>query len=71
MSRLSCRLCILASRADLVCSARLNPELAERYYARVEAAIGHRFRADLSMADIIAEARGETAQLAQPLTDIA
>jgi 3'-phosphoadenosine 5'-phosphosulfate sulfotransferase (PAPS reductase)/FAD synthetase len=70
MSRLSCRLCVLASRADLVCSARLNPELADRY-ARVEAAIGHRFRADLSMADIIAEARGEAAQLALPLADIA
>lgn len=70
MSRLSCRLCVLASRADLVCSARLNPELADRY-ARVEAAIGHRFRADLSMADIIAEARGEPAQLALPLADIA
>lgn len=45
------------------------PELADRH-ARVEAAIGHRFRADLSMADIIAEARGETAQLALPLADI-
>lgn len=63
MSRLSCRFCVLASRADLVCSARLNPGLAERY-AAVEAAAGHRFRADLSMADIIAEARGRQAQLA-------
>jgi 3'-phosphoadenosine 5'-phosphosulfate sulfotransferase (PAPS reductase)/FAD synthetase len=57
MSRLSCRFCVLASRADLVCSARLNPKLADQY-AAVEAATGHRFRADLSMADIIAEARG-------------
>jgi 3'-phosphoadenosine 5'-phosphosulfate sulfotransferase (PAPS reductase)/FAD synthetase len=55
MSRLSCRFCVLASRADLVCSARLNPELARRY-AAVETQTGHRFRADLSMADIIAEA---------------
>lgn len=71
MSRLSCRFCVLASRADLVCSARLNPALAERY-ATVERAVGHRFRKDLSMADIIAEARGENSQLALlPLDDIA
>lgn len=57
MTRLSCRFCVLASRADLVCSARLNPKLADQY-AAVEAATGHTFRADLSMADIIAEARG-------------
>ncbi|MFA7513818.1 MULTISPECIES: phosphoadenosine phosphosulfate reductase domain-containing protein [Mycolicibacterium] len=56
MSRLSCRFCVLASRADLVCSARLNPELARRY-AEVEVETGHRFRADLSMADIIAESQ--------------
>ncbi len=62
MRRLSCRFCVLASRADLVCSARLNPELAQRY-ADVEAAVGHRFRADLSMAEIIAQARGEHGQL--------
>lgn len=57
MSRLSCRFCVLASRADLVCSARLNPELAARH-AAVEAETGHRFRADLSMAQVIAEAAG-------------
>lgn len=56
MSRLSCRFCVLASRADLVCSARLNPTLARRY-AAVEAQTGHRFRTDLSMADIIAESQ--------------
>ena len=43
MSRLSCRFCVLSSRADLVCSARLNPDLADRY-AEVERRIGHRFR---------------------------
>jgi 3'-phosphoadenosine 5'-phosphosulfate sulfotransferase (PAPS reductase)/FAD synthetase len=59
MSRLSCRFCVLASRADLVCSARLNPELAQRY-ATVEAQTGHRFRMDLSMAEVIAEAEGRT-----------
>ena len=57
MTRLSCRFCVLASRADLVCSARLNPTLAARH-AAVEAETGHRFRNDLSMADIIAEAAG-------------
>ena len=46
MSRLSCRFCVLSSRADLVCSARLNPDLADRY-AEVERRIGHRFRTDL------------------------
>ena len=71
MSRLSCRFCVLASRADLVCSARLNPALADRY-AAVEAAAGHKFRADLAMADIIAEARGQQPQLALlDLADIA
>lgn len=71
MSRLSCRFCVLASRADLVCSARINPELADRY-AAVERQVGHKFRADLTMADIIAEARDEQAQLAlMPLADIA
>lgn len=71
MSRLSCRFCVLASRADLVCSARLNPELADRY-AAVEDAAGHTFRADLSMADIIAEARGLQPQLTLlDLADIA
>lgn len=57
MSRLSCRFCVLASRADLICSARLNPELAQRY-AAVEQETGHRFRNDLSMADIIEAANG-------------
>jgi 3'-phosphoadenosine 5'-phosphosulfate sulfotransferase (PAPS reductase)/FAD synthetase len=71
MSRLSCRFCVLASRSDLACSARLNPELAQRY-ADVEQRVGHRFRADLSMADIIAEANGTQGQLALlPLADIA
>lgn len=57
MTRLSCRFCVLASRADLVCSARLNPTLAARY-AAVEEETGHRFRLDLSMADVIAAANG-------------
>ncbi len=69
MSRLSCRLCVLASRADLVCAARLNPELADRY-ADVEDRIGHRFRNDLSMADIIAEARGTAERTWLPLPEL-
>ena len=62
MTRLSCRFCVLSLRADLLCSARLNPDLAAQY-AAVEAAVGHSFRADLSMADIITEARHGSAQL--------
>ena len=58
------------SRADLVCSARLNPDLADRY-AEVERRIGHRFRTDITMADVIAEAH-DAGQLALiPLADIA
>lgn len=55
MPRLSCVFCVLASKSALVLAAKLNPGLAEDYRA-VEVAIGHRFRQDLSMGDIIAEA---------------
>lgn len=65
MSRLSCRFCVLASRADLVLSAQLNPELAARY-AGAEDNAQHRFRKNLSMAEIIEiaaqPARTDTAQ---------
>jgi 3'-phosphoadenosine 5'-phosphosulfate sulfotransferase (PAPS reductase)/FAD synthetase len=57
MRRLSCSLCVLASKEDLVLAARLRPELAAEY-AELEAEIGHRFRMDMSMADIICAARG-------------
>lgn len=67
MTRLSCRFCVLASRADLICSARLNPELAQRY-AAVEQQTGHRFRVDLSMADVIAAAAGTARQPTDQLT---
>ncbi|WP_301150476.1 phosphoadenosine phosphosulfate reductase family protein [Mycobacterium simiae] len=67
MTRLSCRFCVLASRADLICSARLNPELAQRY-AAVEQQTGHRFRVDLSMGDIIAAAAGAAPQPTDQLT---
>jgi hypothetical protein len=59
MTRLSCSLCVLASRADLVRAAQLRPTLASEY-AELEAEIGHRFRNDMSMADIITAAE-ETA----------
>ncbi|MGW2104949.1 hypothetical protein ACWCPX_46415 [Streptomyces olivaceoviridis] len=55
MPRLSCMFGVLASRSALVLSAQLNPEPAARL-ARIEKKIGHRFRKDLSMAEIIAEA---------------
>lgn len=55
MSRLSCSFCVLASREDLVCAARLRPALAARY-AEMENRFGHSFKADLSMAEVIAAA---------------
>lgn len=57
MPRLSCSFCVLASRGALVRAARLRPDLAEDYRA-VEERTGHRFRKDLSMAEILAEATG-------------
>ena len=51
-SRLSCELCVLASKADLVLNARRNPARAQEYL-RVEQITGHDFRADVSMATII------------------
>ncbi|MEN4464541.1 phosphoadenosine phosphosulfate reductase family protein (plasmid) [Mycolicibacterium fortuitum] len=59
MTRLSCRFCVLASRADLICSAQLNPDLAQRY-VDVEARIGHRFRKDLAIAEVVAAANAPT-----------
>lgn len=53
MSRLSCSFCVLATRADLECAARLRPDLAAEYVA-LEQQIGHRFKADLSMAQVVA-----------------
>jgi 3'-phosphoadenosine 5'-phosphosulfate sulfotransferase (PAPS reductase)/FAD synthetase len=58
MTRLSCSLCVLASRDDLVRAAGLRPDLAAEY-AALEAELGHDFRADMSMADIIAAAEAE------------
>lgn len=55
MPRLSCVFCVLAGHRELVLAATLNPKLA-RTYADVEAKIGHTFKADLSMAQIVDEA---------------
>ena len=61
MPRLSCCFCVLASRRALVCAAQNMPELAAEY-ARVESKIGHRFRRDLSMAEIIEAAQQEAVE---------
>jgi len=59
MPRLSCRFCVLASRSALVLAARLDPDGARRR-ADLEDAMGHQFRADVSMREIIAEAAHAT-----------
>lgn len=58
MPRLSCSFCVLASRGALVRAAQLRPELAE-VYRQQEERRGFTFKADLSMADIIAAAKVE------------
>ncbi|MDX2986440.1 phosphoadenosine phosphosulfate reductase family protein [Streptomyces caniscabiei] len=55
MERLSCRLCVLATRADLVCAARMSPDLTADYVA-AEEQIGHTFQNDLSIREIQEEA---------------
>ncbi len=57
--RASCVFCIYSSKSGLVQAARLHPELAAQY-AAVEADIGHRFRVDVSMAEVVAEAATDT-----------
>jgi 3'-phosphoadenosine 5'-phosphosulfate sulfotransferase (PAPS reductase)/FAD synthetase len=57
MKRLSCSFCVLASREDLECAARLRPDLAAKYVA-LEARMGHQFKADLSIAEVVASAGG-------------
>jgi hypothetical protein len=48
-------LCSYLSRAELIRAARANPLLAQ-FYALVEVTIGHRFRLNQSMVDVLAEA---------------
>jgi 3'-phosphoadenosine 5'-phosphosulfate sulfotransferase (PAPS reductase)/FAD synthetase len=59
MPRLSCRFCVLASRPALIRAAQLDPEGAQQR-ADLEDRIGHKFRADLSMHDIITLAAATT-----------
>ncbi len=61
MPRLSCCFCVLAPKSALVLAAQHNPALAAEY-VRVEIQIGHTFKADLSMVDVVAAAQaGEVA----------
>jgi 3'-phosphoadenosine 5'-phosphosulfate sulfotransferase (PAPS reductase)/FAD synthetase len=55
MPRLSCRFCVLASRSALVLAAQLDP-VGARQRAELETEMGHQFRADLSMREIIDQA---------------
>lgn len=52
MPRLSCRFCVLASKSALVRAAQIDPEGAWRR-ASLEERMGHRFRQDVSMLDIL------------------
>ncbi|HEX5271110.1 MAG TPA: phosphoadenosine phosphosulfate reductase family protein [Gemmataceae bacterium] len=51
MPRLSCCFCIFAPKAALLLAARHNQQLLEEY-VRVEEATGHKFRQDVSLADV-------------------
>ncbi len=53
-TRLSCALCVLASRSDLVNGMRHNPALAAHYIG-LEKASGYTFRDGLSLTDLAAE----------------
>ncbi|MFF3867092.1 hypothetical protein [Micromonospora sp. NPDC001898] len=55
MSRLSCSLCVLGSKKDLLTAVRLRPGLA-REYARVETDTGHSFQQARTIASLLAEA---------------
>ena len=66
MPRLSCVFCIYAGPDVLIRAAQLNPDLAATY-AEVEARIGHSFKADLSMAEVIE--RAKTAPVPAELAD--
>lgn len=70
MTRLSCSLCVLGSRADLTRACQLRPDLAHRY-AELERRIGHRFRVDLSIADLITAAQSTPAPSSSRLLALA
>jgi len=52
MSRLSCCFCIMASKRDLVISAKHNPALAQEYI-KVENLTKSRFRMDMSISELV------------------
>ena len=51
MPRLSCCFCIFSPRSALLLAAKHNPALLAEYVA-VEKRIGHRFRQELSLAEV-------------------
>ena len=51
MPRLSCSLCIFSPKKGLVRAGRFNRELLDAY-CKVEEEIGHKFRVDVSMAEV-------------------
>jgi 3'-phosphoadenosine 5'-phosphosulfate sulfotransferase (PAPS reductase)/FAD synthetase len=53
LPRLSCRFCVLASRSALIRAAQLDPAGADKR-AGMEQRMGHRFRNDLTMREIVA-----------------
>lgn len=55
MRRLSCTLCPLAARADIIRACQLRPDLA-RTYIDLETTIGHDFRPGLSLRTAYAQA---------------
>lgn len=52
MSRLSCSICIMSNKADLILAARRRPRLAA-LYAEVERSIGHAFKLTMPMSRIL------------------
>jgi 3'-phosphoadenosine 5'-phosphosulfate sulfotransferase (PAPS reductase)/FAD synthetase len=51
MPRLSCCFCIFSPRSALLLAAKHNPELLAQY-VEVERRVGHRFRLELSLAEV-------------------
>lgn len=63
MPRVSCVFCIFAPKSALILAGKHNPALLAEYVA-VESEIGHRFRMDLSMAQVAASvAAGESCEI--------
>ena len=69
MTRLSCSACVLASRPDLKCAARLRPAIFAEY-ADLEDEIGHQFRADISARDLMTATSPNTVPVLDGQTDL-